>query len=117
MIKEINCMYTDVTVRLANKGKLEKYTVMGEITDDNVVVPFKSDATDGSQVPCCILAQDVENPTDGIADIPNVRIIAIGEINAKALKFTKDGDTAKKFAMTLKNNGILIRNMQKGIGV
>lgn len=116
MITGINCVYTDATLRIATKGKVLAGTVLGKVTADNVLLPYQSDAADGSNVPCYILAVDVENTTDSSLDVKNVRVVAYGQVNANTLILTKSGDTVDAIKTTLKNNGILVMNVQEGIG-
>ena len=116
MITGINCVYTDATLRIATKGTVLAGTVLGEITTGNVLVPYQSSAEDGSEVPCYILAADVENTTDSSLDVKNARVIAYGQVNANALILTKSGDPVDAIKTTLKNNGILVMNVQEGIG-
>lgn len=116
MINAINCIYTDATLRIATKGTVKAGTVLGEITAANVLAPYKSDAEDGSEIPSYILVNDVENTTDSSLDVQNVRVIACGQVDGDALVFAKSGDTVDVIKITLKNNGILVMNVQKGIG-
>lgn len=116
MINAINCTYTDATLRIATKGTVKAGTVLGEITAANVLAPYKSDATDGTKIPCYILVNDVENTTEESLDVENVRVIAYGQVDGDALVFAKSGDTVDVIKTTLKNNGILVMNVQKGIG-
>lgn len=116
MITGINCVYTDATLRIATKGTVKEGTVLGEVTTGNVLVPYKSDSKDGSQTPCYVLARDVENTTEGSLDVANVRVVACGQVNEDALILAKTEDTVAAIRTTLKNNGILVMNVQKGIG-
>lgn len=116
MITGINCVYTEATLRITTKGTVKAGTVLGEITEGNVLTPYKSDSVDGSQTPCYILADDVENTTSGSSDVNNVRVIAYGQVNEKALVLAKAEDTIAAIKTTLKNNGILVMNVQEGIG-
>lgn len=116
MITGINCVYTEAKLRIATKGTVKAGTVLGEITEGNILAPYKSDSADGSQTPCYILADDVENTTSGSLDVDNVRVIAYGQINGNALVLAKAEDTIATIRTALKNSGILVMNVQEGIG-
>ena len=116
MITGINCIYTDATLRIATKGTVLAGTVLGEITAANVLVPYQSSAEDGSEIPCYVLAEDVENTTAASLDVKNARVVAYGQVNANALTLVKSGDTVAAIKTTLKNNGILVMNVQEGVG-
>lgn len=116
MITGINCTYINAGLRIATKGIVKAGTVLGEITAANILAPYKSDSEDGSQTPCYILAQDVENATSSSLDVNNVRVIAYGQVNEKALVLAKAEDTIATIRTALKNSGILVMNVQEGIG-
>ncbi len=102
-------IYIDASVSVAAQTTLEVGTVLGEITASNILTPYKSDATDGSKVPCYVLAQQLTNTSDSAAaTFTNVRVLAGGFVPAGTLKLTKSGDTLAAIKTTLKNNGIFV---------
>lgn len=112
--------FIDMTVTLPAATKAVSGTVLGEITATHALTPYASTATDGSQVPCYILAQDIKNENvavdkddDGSADIPAVRVLAMGEIPDNEVVLMSTSDALAGIVTTLKNNGILVINAQK----
>lgn len=64
-------------------------TVMGRIATTGVLIPSKSDASDGSQFPVGLLANDMI--IDGGDTVP-ASICISGDVNASKVLFTKIGD-------------------------
>lgn len=112
----LNGIYTDKDLTVPANTVLEEDTVLGEVTATQKLSAYKSDATDGSQNPCYVLANKLVNDTEEPKDFSNVRVLACGDVNAGKLKLAKDGDTVAEIATKLKNNGILAVNVQNGIG-
>ena len=115
--------YADMTVTLPAQTEAVPGTVLGEITTTHALTPYKSGATDGSKVPCCILAQslknekvaDEEGEDDGSADFTGVRVLMIGEILDSEVVLANSADKLADITISLKNNGILVINAQKGV--
>lgn len=112
--------FIDMTVTLPALTEAVSGTVLGEITATHALTPYKSTATDGSKVPCYILAQDIKNGNaavgeddDGSVDISAVRVLAMGEIPDNEVVLASDSDKLADIITTLKNNGILVINAQK----
>lgn len=112
----LNGKYTDRAVTVPANTTYEEDTVLGEVTATQKLKAYKSDAEDGSENPCYVLAYELVNNTGAEKDFSNVRVLACGDVDAGKLKFAKDGDTAAQIATKLKNNGILVVNVQNGIG-
>ncbi|WP_338803583.1 head decoration protein [Xenorhabdus griffiniae] len=65
------------TVTIAKSGVLKRGAVLGQITATREYVFSKKSATDGSQIPCAILVDDVDT-TDGSA---SGGVYLMGEFN------------------------------------
>ncbi|MDC9607048.1 head decoration protein [Xenorhabdus griffiniae] len=65
------------TATIAKSGILKRGTVLGQITATREYVFSKKSATDGSQIPCAILVDDVDT-TDGSA---SGGVYLMGEFN------------------------------------
>lgn len=77
-----NSSYDDVTIA--------EGTVMGRITTSGVMVPFKSDASDGSQIPRGAMNNTVLVPAGETLELP---IVIMGEVATNKLVFAKVGDS------------------------
>lgn len=76
-----NSTYDDITLTAG--------TVLGVISASGVVIPFESDASDGSQYPCLILAEDYVVPA---GESVNVYCAFKGWVRRDMVLFTKAGD-------------------------
>lgn len=116
--------YMDMTVTLPAETEAVPGTVLGEITATHALTPYKSDATDGSKTPCCILAQHLKNEKvaeeegddDGSASFAGVRVLMLGEILDNEVVLANSTDKLADIVIALKNNGIFVINAQQGIG-
>lgn len=88
-------------------------TLLGEVSTTGKLATFRSDATDGSQVPMAILKNDVSNDTETTSEV-TVAVIILGQVNAQRLSFSKPEDNLTTLVPNqglvktlLKNNGIL----------
>lgn len=104
--------FIDMTVTLPAATEAKPGTVLGEITETHALTPYKSNANDGSQVPCYILAQHLKNEEANSVDIPAVRILAMGEIPDNEVVLASTSDKLADIVTTLKNNSILVINTQ-----
>lgn len=77
-----NSTYDDVTI--------EGGTVMGRVTSSGVMVPFKSTASDGSQIPRGLMNNTVVIPAGETIDLP---IVIMGEVATDKLVFARAGDS------------------------
>ena len=115
--------FIDMTVTLPAATAAVSGTVLGEITTTHALTPYTSTAKDGSNIPCYILTQDIKNDKvasleleeedDGSADIPAVRVLAMGEIPDNEVILSSTSDKLADIVTALKNNGILVINAQK----
>jgi len=64
-------------------------TVLGVISASGEILPFESDASDGSQYPCLILARDYVVPA---GESMNLFCVFKGWVRFDMLVFTKEGD-------------------------
>lgn len=88
-------------------------TLLGEVNTTGKLATFRSDATDGSQVPMAILKNEVNNTKDTALEL-TVSVIILGKVNANRLIFSKTEDHLTALVpdygqvrTLLKNNGIL----------
>lgn len=88
-------------------------TLLGEVSTTGKLATFRSDATDGSQVPVAILRNEVNNTKDTALEL-TVSVIILGKVNANRLIFSKPEDNLTTLVPNqglvktlLKNNGIL----------
>lgn len=77
-----NSGYADITI-------LEG-TLMGRILSSGVMIPFKSDASDGSQIPRGLMNNTVVIPAGEMIELP---IVIMGEVATNKLVFAKTGDS------------------------
>lgn len=88
--------YTTRRINYANiSGALETVlpgTVMGRVDATGKLVPMKSDASDGSQQPVCILLDSLESIAIA-GTVDNVLVCSGGQIDKNLLVFAKEGDT------------------------
>uniref|UniRef100_A0A3B0M187 Head decoration protein n=1 Tax=Arsenophonus endosymbiont of Trialeurodes vaporariorum TaxID=235567 RepID=A0A3B0M187_9GAMM len=69
------------TVTIAQSGKLKRWTVLGVVTATQVYQVCKKSATDGSQTPSAILADDVDTTEKTLT----VGVYLMGEFNQHRL--------------------------------
>jgi len=105
--------FIDMTVTLPAATEAEEGMVLGEITETHTLTPYKSNANDGSQVPCYILAQHLKNEETDSVDITAVRVLATGEISSNEVILANTSDKLADIVTALKNNSILVINAQK----
>lgn len=76
-------------------------TVLGVVSATGEVVPFESDAADGSQYPCLVLAEDYTVPA---GESINVYCAFKGWVRTAMLVFTKVGDDTETVIACGANN-------------
>jgi hypothetical protein len=65
-------------------------TVMGRVTASNTMIPFKSTAVDGSQIPRGLMNSTVIIPAGEQVELP---IVISGEVATNKLVFERSGDS------------------------
>lgn len=90
-------------------GEVVRGTVLGRITASGNYVPVDSTATDGSEVPACILAETVT--VSSTADKPAPAYFT-GEFNQDALVFG-GSDTFEDHKEALRARGIFLKSAVK----
>lgn len=96
-----NTDYSDVTLTAG--------TVMGRIAATNYVVPVTSGASDGSQFPIGVVAEDVTVAASSSANIP---ICTEGEVAEEKINFDSASDTLETVV-----SDIRYKDRLKGIGI
>lgn len=96
---------TDTGV-IAKSGVLKRGTILGMVTTSGEYVISKKDATDGSEIPCAILVDDVDTTTDAASG----GLYLMGEFNQNRIIF--DGawtpaelkDALRQFSIFLRDS-------------
>jgi len=94
-------------VAIASGGALAKGAVLGRVAASGKFVLSATGASDGSQVPDAILAEDVDAGTDERQAV----VYVSGEFNEKALTLGK-GHTARSIRDGLRAKSIFLRDNQ-----
>jgi len=92
-------------VTIAAGDDLKRGAVLGKVTADGKYKLSASGATDGSETPTAVLAEDAAAAS---ADVANAAIYIKGEFNANALTFGT-GHTAATVKAPLRDGGIYIK--------
>lgn len=75
---------------IAKAGILKRGTILGMVTASGEYVISKKDATDGSEIPCAILVDDVDTTTDAVSG----GLYLMGEFNQNRIIFDDTWTTA-----------------------
>ncbi|EML9904652.1 head decoration protein [Morganella morganii] len=75
---------------IAKAGILKRGTILGMVTASGEYVISKKDATDGSEIPCAILVDDVDTTTDAVSG----GLYLMGEFNQNRIIFDGTWTTA-----------------------
>ena len=86
--------FTNKTVTVPADTTLSGGTVLGEIAASGKLAQFKSGNTNGTEIPCYVLIQDVANTTDASADFANICVMQIGLMAENKLIFDGEDDLA-----------------------
>lgn len=116
----IGCRFIDKTVTVAGNTPLVTGTVLGELTATGKLVPFVHTASDGSQIPEYVLAQDLVNSTANPVDKTFVRVCEAGQVNASKLQYAMASlnslSVTNQLATVVSNKGS-IETLLKNIGI
>lgn len=96
-------------VTIGQSASLKRGAVLGKITTGGKYILSASAASDGSQTPYAILAEDVDATS---ADVTNVAVYIKGEFNENALSFGT-GHTASSVKASLRDAGIYVKSAVK----
>lgn len=97
------------SVTIASGADLKRGTVLGRVSADGKFKLSDDAATDGSEVPDAILAQDTDATS---ADVQNVAVYVRGEFNENQLVFGGN-HTADSVRNTLNGKGIYLKRCVK----
>lgn len=97
-----NSTYDDITIAVG--------TVMGRVTASSIMIPFKSDAVDGSQIPRGLMNNTVIIPAGEQVELP---IVISGEVATNKLVFAKSGDAITTIVGSLG----LVQDLLGAIGI